>query len=76
MVDQWQIRDAIKLMRLAKYLISVADDRGKTHGEKHHLHEVSGMMLKQALLILDYQQSPIDMNLDANIVPEIPDVPF
>lgn len=33
-------------LRLIRYLITESDRKGKTHGEKHHFHEVALSLLR------------------------------
>jgi len=37
MIEQYKIDDAVRHLRLIRYLLSSADNRGLTHGEKHYL---------------------------------------
>jgi hypothetical protein len=52
MPEQWQIDNAKAHLLLARYLLSKADERGTTHGEKHHVIFVALSEIVNALNIL------------------------
>jgi hypothetical protein len=62
-------------IKLVRFLISEADKRGKTHGEKHHFHQVA------LALLLDIESEYVPTGLGTMIeswqVAEIVDtIPF
>lgn len=72
MAEEWQVVQAIRLVKIAKFLTARADERGMTHGEKHHLHEVIGMLLSEALTCFGADISPLERNLDKDAPSDIP----
>lgn len=69
MPEKYQVNMAIAHIRLARYLMSKADQRGYTHGEKHHIIEVSLGELCQALVQLGDTSSDVVMqNNDTDLV--------
>lgn len=63
MPQQYEVDNAQAHIRLARYLMSKADQRGMTHGEKHHLIQVSLHELSQALFLLgDTSYSVVSRN--------------
>lgn len=47
--SQYEISRAIAHIKIARYLVARADERGKTHGEKHHFNVVALSELNNAL---------------------------
>lgn len=76
MIEQYKINDALRHLKLVHYLLSRADERGMTHGEKHHLLQVAGMEMREAEHILGDDSSPLARNLDTDITPVASDIPF
>lgn len=72
MPEQYEISDAIRHIHLIVYLLSQADDRGKTHGEKHHIHEVIGMELKTVCKLLHCDGYAVSRNIDDSTPTDIP----
>lgn len=67
MPEQWEIKSAIAHIKLARYLMSRADKRGMTHGEKHHIIEVCLSELCDALFQLgDSSYSVVTQHNDSD----------
>ena len=48
-MEQYQV-DCLKArLKMIKYLLSKADKRGVTHGEKHHFIQVAAFMIDECL---------------------------
>lgn len=73
MAEDWRLKKVIDKLRVARYLLALADDKGRTHGEKHHLHEVIGMITVEILSDLGYEMPIITRNIDKT---DISDIPF
>ena len=52
MPEQYQIERAKAHLKIARYLMSKADERGTTHGEKHHVIFVCLTEIACALFLL------------------------
>ncbi len=66
----------IRLLQIARHLLSKADTRGMTHGEKHHLIEVALMEIGAAL---DLAEDESYSSIAQHNVPEVravDDIPF
>ena len=72
MPEQWEIERAIKILRICQWLLAKADDRGKTHGEKHHFHEVLGATLREAIEVLEPGATSMERNISTEDVSDIP----
>lgn len=72
MPEGYQINDAVRHIHLIMYLLAQADDQGKTHGEKHHLHEVIGMELKEVCKLLHGDSHALERNLNDSAPSDIP----
>jgi hypothetical protein len=75
MPEQYQIDLALAHLSVARYLISVADTRGMTHGEKHHLLCVALSELVKAIVDLGAEYSWLqdqDTNPKHIMLPIIP----
>lgn len=64
MAEDWRVKAAIDRMYVLRYLLGMADQQGRTHGEKHHIHEVMGMVSQQIMADLGE-----DMGLSRNVDP-------
>lgn len=71
-MEDWQRIQAVRIAKTAKFLLSRADERGMTHGEKHHYHEVIGNLLSEIIDCLGGEQSTLDRNLSTDAPSEIP----
>lgn len=58
----------VQHLQMARYLISNADTRGMTHGEKHHLLEVALMEIGMCLQLAEDDQYSL---LALHNVPEV-----
>lgn len=78
MTEEWKVRKAVAHLMVARHLLSLADERGVTHGEKHHIIEVIGMELVKALFELGSTENGILFRNvpDASDEPEVSDIPF
>lgn len=72
MAEDWRVKTAIDKLRVLRYLLALADDKGRTHGEKHHLHETIGMVTVEILSDLGADQSVLERNIDKTAVSDIP----
>jgi len=68
----WEAEQTVRILLVAKYMLGLADDKGRTHGEKHHLHEVIGMLLTTAIERLGGTQATFTRNIDPNAPSDIP----
>lgn len=75
-MEDYQTRQVEQHIRIARYLLGIADQKGLTHGEKHHLHEVIGMELLAALRILDVRSSVLESNVPHGDILDVSDIPF
>lgn len=48
MPEQWEVESAGQLIRLSRFLLTKADSRGLTHGEKHYLIQTTLALLLDA----------------------------
>jgi hypothetical protein len=73
-VEQYQLdRLAVKL-KVVHLLLDKADERGLTHGEKHHFIHVARHLLGEIYAEIAGQQSPFDIELTEKDEPN--DIPF
>jgi len=69
-----QTNTAISLIRLSRYLLTLADSKGLTHGEKHYLIQTSLHLIHQAEISLSNGAAPLEHHqLDE---PDVSDIPF
>ncbi len=76
-MEEYKRLDAVRHARLVRYLLAKADERGLTHGEKHHILVVAIMTLDALRDILG--DRPGAERFDDSTVPEVPspdDLPF
>lgn len=65
-MTEYQVRQVALLLKLCIWLVVKSDNKGLTHGEKHHFHQVTINVLAQALKeIGDNGQSLFPPNEDA-----------
>lgn len=78
MAEEWKVKKAVAHLMVVRHLLSMADERGTTHGEKHHILQVIGMELVKALYALDCTENGILFRNvpDASDEPEVSDIPF
>lgn len=71
--DGGRVKRVSDMLRVLRYLLAMADERGRTHGEKHHLHEVIGMVTVQMM-----SEMGVPLGIERNIDPttDISDIPF
>lgn len=48
MIDEHQIKQMDSLIQMARFLLTEADSRGLTHGEKHYLIQTALHLLNKA----------------------------
>lgn len=71
-LSEYQIEKVAKMVRLIIWLTSKSDERGLTHGEKHHFHQVMLNTCNQLLRELGQHASVFPDSVD-----DIPnDIPF
>lgn len=77
-MELWDREHAAAMVKLARYLISEADDRGLTHGEKHYLMQAALYLLHKAQTQLNPDgSSSIDRHEVKTLSPEdVSDIPF
>jgi len=75
MPSEYDIKNAVAQIKLARFLLTRADNRGFTHGEKHYIIQTALWLLMDATYKLDGLNSSFDMR---NEVEEISssDIPF
>lgn len=61
-------------VRLIRYLMSRADDKGLTHGEKHHIIQACLMILRQVEYELGGEVDIVERNKLE--IDEVGDIPF
>ena len=77
-MDQYQIDRCKAHIAIARYLLSKADERGYTHGQKHHIIQVCLGELVAALTLLPNETNiPLMPNAetDPTVIP-MDDIPF
>lgn len=72
-MEQWKIDQLVARLKIIRYLLSTADQRGFTHGEKHHLIEVA--LGEIAIALHDLKGESTMQNSNTNIN-DIGDIPF
>jgi len=70
----WEADHARKMVNVARYLLTIADQRGLTHGEKHYLIQSALHVLRLAQNELHDSQSSTFGNEVSTI--EVSDFPF
>lgn len=73
-MQQWQLERIAQLVKLARYLITRADSRGLTHGEKHFIMQTALHVLAQADDDLRGNQYPTAQPSQSE--PDMSDIPF
>lgn len=68
MAEDWRVQTAIDKMRVLRYLLALADERGITHGEKHHLIQVIGMISVEILSDLGAEHTYLERNIDKSSI--------
>lgn len=72
MAEDWRKDTAIDKLHVVRYLLALADDRGRTHGEKHHIHQVIGMVTIEILNDLGSGDLGLERNVDKSGISDIP----
>lgn len=70
----WEAEHARQLVNVARFLLTIADKRGLTHGEKHYL-------IQSALHVLRLSASELNDNQSSTFgneisTPDVSDIPF
>lgn len=71
-MTDYEKNTALRALRLVLLLTHMADERGYTHGEKHHFHQVTIHALTEAIADLTGRQLPLSddiTELTANDIP-------
>jgi len=76
MSEQYQIDRAKAHLQIARYLMSKADERGTTHGEKHHVLFVALTEIGCALFLLGDDALATSARATHTDPQEITEIPF
>lgn len=77
-MENWERESCAASVKLVRYILTQADSRGLTHGEKHYLmqtalfllHDVQGKLDLGGLSVLERHEVP-DLRLE-----DVKDIPF
>ena len=74
MLSEYEGQSAAAQVKLARYLISEADNRGLTHGEKHYLMQTALFLLHKAQDTLQGHRSTLEQHQVTELSES--DIPF
>lgn len=75
MIEEYRIEEATVMLRVARYLLVMADKRGMTHGEKHHVIFVAISLVSEAQFILKDEAHSVLTHNDYQEL-KLSDIPF
>jgi len=74
-MEKWQLDRVAQLIKLARYLITRADNRGRTHGEKHYMMQTALDIMAQAEFDLKRRDGG-GIEDTRQYEPDMSDIPF
>lgn len=76
MIEQYKLSDALKHIIFALYLAEQADERGLSHGEKHHILQVLIAEIRKTVQCLDTLNRDIERQVNKGLPELSSDIPY